>query len=46
MFIQCDEKAKGILIPPFNHLSTPVSLDKTSVDGEKKVPFFYYQYSL
>lgn len=29
-------KTKRILIPPFKHISAPVSLDKASVDEEKK----------
>lgn len=44
MHVQCDEKAKGILIPPLKHLSTPVSLDKASVDEKekkKKSAFFF-----
>lgn len=37
MFIKCDEKDEGILIPPcLKHLSIPVSLDKASVDEGKK----------
>lgn len=42
MHVQCDEKAKGILIPRLKHLSTPVSLDKAHVDEKekKKVLFF------
>lgn len=45
MHVQCDEKAKGILIPPLKHLSTPVSLDKASVDEKekkKKKVFFFF----